>query len=174
VGGGRDVDSGGPGAKTYAERDPELSSHYVRIEPTGAKSHWAVARNPIGKQKWVKIGDVSTMPIAEARKRAGVAMQRIKDGLPAFEPPAETFGAVAADWLARYVIEEKRLRSAPEIRRFLDKLIVPKWRDREFTSIRRSDVTALLDAVQKKHGRQKRGPLLVDNPQAHQLVCDTA
>ena len=40
------------GVQRYAKADPELAGHYIRVQPGGAKSYCAVARNPAGKQIW--------------------------------------------------------------------------------------------------------------------------
>ena len=46
-----------PRQKRYPKPDPELRGHYVRVMPSGAKSFYVAARNPLRKQVWVKIGD---------------------------------------------------------------------------------------------------------------------
>jgi integrase len=138
----------------YAEADPELAGHYVRVQPSGAKSYCAVARSPSGKQIWTTISSTETMPIDESRVRAREIMRRVRDGLPAIEPRGETFAAVAAEWRLRHV-EKKGLRSAGEIGRLLDKYILPDWREREFVSIRRSDIAVLLDHIEDNHGARQ-------------------
>ena len=75
-----------PGAKRITLPDPELSGHYVRITPTGAKSYCAVTRDPHGKQVWATIGTTDVYSIDEAREKARVAIKRIKAGQPAKEP----------------------------------------------------------------------------------------
>ena len=59
-----------PRAKGYVAPDPELLGHYVRVQPTGAKSYVVVARNPFGKQVWMTIGSTSLFGIVEAREKA--------------------------------------------------------------------------------------------------------
>jgi integrase len=142
-----------PRAARFAFADPELAGHYVRVTPNGAKSYCAVARDPGGKQVWTTIGapDPKALPIEESRSRARQIMRRVRDGLPAIEPKGETFGAVAEEWRARHV-RKNGLRSAAEIERLIDRYILPAWRDREFVSIRRSDVASLLDHIEDKHG----------------------
>jgi integrase len=79
---------------------------------------------------------------------------RVRAGLPAFETPQvkpDSFSAVAANYLKRHV-EANGLRSRGEIERRLAKYVLPSWADRDFMSIRRSDVAALLDHVQYHHG----------------------
>lgn len=140
-----------PQAKRYHYADPELAGFYVRVAPTGRKTFAAFARGPSGRQELITIGDAGTMSIAEARERARIAMQRVKDGLPAFPPPAISFGAVTADYLTRHA-ERNKLRMLPEIRRHLDQNILPAWRDLPITAIGKTAITALLDEIQDKNG----------------------
>jgi integrase len=143
-----------PRPQRYAFPDPVLSGHYVRTQPSGAKTFVVVARNPAGKQIWATVGAADVMPIAEARKRARVAIGRIRDGMSPFEAPAESFAQVAGQWLKRHA-EAKRLRSLKDIERLLRVHVYPKWAERPFLSIRRSDVVALLDAVEDNHGARQ-------------------
>jgi integrase len=96
------------------------------------------------------------LSIADARKRAGPALQRIRDGLPAFETPPSsgTFQDIAEQWLKRHV-HAKGLRSADEIARLLKVYVYPVWRRRQFISIRRSDVAALLDQIEDQSGARQ-------------------
>ncbi len=143
-----------PRAKRYAYPDPELAGHYVRVTPNGAKSFAAVTRSPDGKQIWTTIGATDRMTIATARELAREAITRVRAGLPAIRATGETFGDVVANWRKRHV-ERNGLRSRDEIVRLLERHILPAWRDREFISIRRSDITALLDEVEDKHGARQ-------------------
>ena len=61
--------------------------------------------------------------------QARVILLRVQAGLPAFEPPAETFGAVVDNWRKRHV-EANGLRSAREINRLLDTHVLPAWEGR--------------------------------------------
>jgi integrase len=58
---------------------------------------------------------------------------------------------VADNWLRRHV-EKSKLRTADEIRRVLDRYILPYWKDRNFVELRRSDIAALLDVIEDNHG----------------------
>jgi integrase len=138
-------------AQRYAEPDPQLTGHYVRVTPNGAKSYVAVARDPNDKQRWVSIGSVDLMSIEEARERAREVLRRIKDGKPAFEPTSDTFAAAVADWRTRH-LERNGLRAKREINRLIDRHLLPAWGARELTSIRRSDIAGLLDTVEDNHG----------------------
>jgi integrase len=146
-----------PRAARYAHPDPELRGHYIRVQPSGVKSFVAVTLDPHGKQVWATLGTTDVLTIADARERAREAIRRIRDGLPAFEAPTakpETFETVAEQWLKRHV-HAKKLRSEHEVRRLLRAHIYPRWGERAFLDIRRSDVAALLDEVEDDHGARQ-------------------
>ena len=143
--------------KRYIVSDPEQRGMYVRVPPQGPCVFAAVARSPYGKQVWATLGTADVLKIEPARERAREAIRRIKAGLPAFEPPpvkADSFRAIAEGWLKRHVAA-KGLRSQPNLERLLRKLVYPHWASRDFVSLRRSDVAALLDYVQDNHGARQ-------------------
>ncbi|AUX77997.1 integrase/recombinase family protein [Sinorhizobium fredii] len=124
--------------------------------PTGSKSFVALARDPNGKQVWATIGATDLYDIEKARELAREAIKRIKAGFPPFEQKEkpDTFKDVADDWLRRHV-QQKGLRSEAEVTRLLNAHVLPLWKDRLFHTIRRSDVTALLDEVEDDHGARQ-------------------
>jgi integrase len=136
-----------------------LRGHYVRVQPSGTRTFAAIARKPDGKQEWATIGAADTLPIEEARKQAQAALARIRAGQPAFEAPVESFEAVARDWLKRHV-QKNRLRSEKQITRLLELHVFHFWKGRPFLSIRRSDVTALLDDVEDDHSARQADAVL--------------
>jgi integrase len=139
-------------AKRYIKADPELRGHYLRVPVQGPIVFAAVARDPHGKQVWATIG--SELKIEQARALAREAIRRIRKGEPAFEPPKpkpESVASVAASWLQRHV-DKNQLRTGGEIRRIIDRHILPYWAARDFVSLRRSDIAALLDTLEDAHG----------------------
>ena len=133
-----------------------------------------MARDPYGKQIWATLGTSDVMQVEAARDKARTAIKRIREGLPAIEqspvkPDSFKF-VVEGDkdakdperrkgWLQRHV-EKNRLRTSDEIKRCLKKYIFPHWAEREFESIRRSDVTRLLDHVEDQHGARQADVVL--------------
>ncbi|HEY6753793.1 MAG TPA: integrase family protein [Pseudolabrys sp.] len=143
-----------PRPQRYAFPDPELRGHYVRVQPSGAKAFVIVARDPNGRQVWHTIGNADALQIEQARDLARVAMRRIKEGKPALEAPPvqpDSFKSVAEAWVKRHV-EKNKLRSEDEIKRVLEKYVYPRWQDRDFVSIKRSDVAKLLDQIEDRNG----------------------
>ena len=136
-----------------------LAGHYIRVTPTGSKSFAAVARDPRGKQVWHTIGSAELYKIEDARELARLAIKAIKAGEDRSGP--QSFDVVAEEWFKRHV-EGKGLRSASHTRLYLNRHILPAWAGREFTSIRRGDVTALLDSVE-----DFSGPVAADKVLAH-------
>jgi integrase len=147
-----------PRAKRYSVADPQLPGHYVRVTPVGGKSYVAVASDPhTGKQVWATIGVTAVLDLAEAREMARAAIRRIKQGQAPFEPPpppTDTFADVVQHWLVRHV-QAKKLRTEGAIRWTLDRFVLPRWKDRAFVAIRRSDIAKLLDEVEDRGGTRQ-------------------
>ena len=140
--------------KFYAHPDPQCPGHYVRVSPTGSKSFVAVARDPRGKQKWITIGNAAHLGVDRARGAAREIITKVKAGYDHSGP--QSFESVSRDWLKRHC-EAHGLLSTPGLRRNLQNSVWPVWGGRDFTSIKRSDVAALLDTVQ-----DERGPVAAD------------
>ena len=139
--------------KRYFHPDPELPGHGVRVLPDGPSSFYVIARDAFHKQRWVRLGNTAELTIADSREQARAVIKRLKAGLTPFEAPPvqpDTVADVCTGWLKRHV-EAKGLRTGYELRRVLQRYVLPHWRDRPFTEIRRSDVAALLDHIEDHH-----------------------
>jgi integrase len=135
--------------RSSAYPDPELAGHYIRVRSTGKRVFCVVTRDPRGKQVWHTIGGTDLYNVAEAREAARAAIKAIKLG--GNRDGVETFEAVAAEWVKRHV-EKNALISAPDVKSYLNRILIPAWGGREFVSIKRSDVAQLLDDVEDKSG----------------------
>jgi len=135
--------------KLYSHADPQLPGHYVRVTPSGNKSFAAVTRDPNGKQVWTTIGNAAHLKIDVAREKAREVIVRIKSGQSLAGP--QSFEAVVNEWLKRHV-EAKGLISAAAIRGRLRNHVLPVWAGRDFESIKRSDLAALIDRVSDTAG----------------------
>lgn len=98
------------------------------------------------------------------------------DGFAADVAPIETYERVYREFMKRHVRKEGQtdrngksippLRSAYEIERIFNRYVLDdpngnaRWRDREFKSVRRADVTALLDNIQDKNGTRQADAVL--------------
>jgi integrase len=147
-----------PGAKRITISDPELRGHFVRVTPSGAKSYCAVTRNPHGKQVWATLGSADHLTIDEARNRAREAIKRVKDGLPAFEPPPvapDSFEAIVNDFIERHA--KKHNKRWGERERIFRVYVTPRWGQRPINGITRRDVIELLDRI-----NDERGPIMAN------------
>src|SRR5262245_44201189 len=131
--------------------DPELRGHWIRVQPSGSKSFWTVARDPKQKQVWTYVGPCDAMTIEEARAKARTILNRVRAGLPAIEAKGETFDAVIAEWRKRYV-EGKELRTGDKMLSLIKRHISTELRARVFTELHREDITALLDKIEAENG----------------------
>ena len=61
----------------------------------------------------------------------------------------DTVGKVARDYLAKYA-KSHRPRSVEEITRIVEREIVPVWKDRLVTDIKKKDIHGLLDLIEAR------------------------
>jgi integrase len=144
--------------------DKETTGLALVVSPKGKKQFSIVARDPAGKQVWKRIGDPATMSVAEARQEAAKAVARVKVGEAAVLPPApapaapETFKVVTERFIQRWVDKGGKtqdgvpLRSKGEIERQLKAYVYPRWGEKPFLSIRRGQVTELVDELVDNRG----------------------
>jgi len=136
--------------KRYPLSDPQQLGHFIRVMPQGPHSFVAVARDPYHRQVWVTLGTTDELKVGEAREQCRAVRKRVAAGLPAVEPPPpkpETFAAVADNWLRQHV-DKTGVRTAGDFRRILAKHVLPVWGERDFRSLKRSDLARLLDEVE--------------------------
>src|SRR5262245_21157401 len=138
-------------AKRYSKSDPELRGHWIRVQPSGTKSFWSVARDPKQKQIWTYVGPCDAMTIEEARAKARTILNRVRAGLPAIEAKGESFDTVIDEWRKRYV-EGKKLRTGDKMLSLIKRHISTELRARVFTELHREDITALLDKIEDENG----------------------
>jgi integrase len=140
-------------------RDGLVKGLVLRITAVGAKS-WALRYRVVGGQQrtWT-IGAYPDLSLADARERAREArknLPRIVAGhvIDGIDPAAvkqqarteATVGALAKAYLAD-VKQPERKKSWRQDERILNDIVLPAWKHRPVTSIKRRDVKALLATV---------------------------
>jgi Arm domain-containing DNA-binding protein len=154
-----------PKPKRYSTADPECIGLYIRVMPTAVKSFAVVVRDEFGKQRWITVGKVGHIGIEQAREQARTIIARVKAGRSPVEPPPpapDSFATISQLWFRRHV-EAKGLRTAMEIRRVINKYLLPHWGPRPFTEIRRSDTARLIDFIQDAHGSRMADVVLTSS-----------
>jgi integrase len=119
----------------------------LRVSYGGAKTWNYFYRLHGGKQRRLSLGRYPGMSLVEARDAWRAARLAVSKGeSPAHLRPtaADTFAAVAEEWLAR---DQKKNRSAAEVRRVIEHDALPVWGGRLIAAITRRDVTELIDGV---------------------------
>ena len=159
-----------PTSKAYEVFDARVGGFSVQVYPTGAKTYflnYRVQGNP--KRKRIRIGDPRLMKINEARTKAMQIKEGAKSGIDpkqereqAVKAKAQetsqsenTIANAAGEFIERYCIgtgNEPNLRSWNEYKRTLELYVIPRWGSRNVESITRTDITALLDAVEDNNG----------------------
>jgi integrase len=107
------------------------------------------------KQHRLTLGHYPEVSLADARAKAGEALAQIDSGRNPATPqpsapepeaaPTETFAQAVEDFMAKYA--EMHQKRPEQTRWFLEKYVLPTWRDRMVGEVRKRDVLALLDGM---------------------------
>ena len=136
--------------------DAVLSGFGVRVTDRGVISFHVMRRLP-GKPQPVRVvlGQYPALSLAEARKKAGVALDDLASGI---HPRERTHALRAAEDRRKavtvsHVVEEftarhlSRKRTGHAVGQLLRRLLVSRWGDRPITDITRGDVIAMIEAI---------------------------
>lgn len=149
------VEKAKPTDKRQEVADAACPGLYLIIQPGGAKG-WAFRYRFDGRPSKLVLGSVPAMTLAEARRAAAEARDKLDMGKdPAAEKrsakaaplphkPTDTFTHVLADYSQRHLT---KLRSGGDARRTLELYCTGKWGDRLLRDITRRDVLDLLDDI---------------------------
>ncbi len=116
----------------------------------GSKSFRVMFYVDGGKSKTFKLGRADVLTVAQARKAALTFLANPKEHTEK-RSPAPTFAKVSSDFLRLYV-QKNKLRTARVIEQQINKHLVPRFKNFVFASIRRKDLSELLDKVEADHG----------------------
>ena len=148
-----------PKAKGYEISDGGQRGLRLAVHPSGVKS-WVVRyRHPVtGISR--KMTLTPGLGLAEARKLAADAMYQVAKGIdPVEAKKAEkqaeiektegTLSALAKNYLA---LVASKLRSHDLYKRVLEKQILPRLGEKQVHELRKSDVTAMMDRIERDSG----------------------
>jgi integrase len=148
-----------PGNDRLEMPDKLVPGLYFIIQPSGAKS-WAVRSRIHGKSIKITLGSFTVLPLAKARELGREVILTAKAGRdPRAERKAARAKAEAATanslrnvcelYLSR---EGKKLRTADQRTRLLERLVFPKLGGRQIDTITRGELITLLDAIEDENG----------------------
>jgi integrase len=138
--------------------DAKVPGLFLRVTMTGKKS-WGLDFRVNGKRERLMLGSFPVVGVDKARTAATDALRAANAGRnPAAEkraakantPSPDTVRAVAALYVERHA--KRNNRSWRETERIFNKYVLPVWKDRQLTEIRRADVITLLDGVEDNNG----------------------
>jgi integrase len=139
-----------PRAATYLIWDTKQPGLAIRVQPTGARA-WKVIYSRHGRPRWLHLGNVGAIGLADARTLAAEAMLAVARGKdPAAEKRAErgagTFAELAVKYLETYA--KKRNKSWRQADALVQRYLLPKWGKLQASSITRGDVRTLVGHIE--------------------------
>jgi integrase len=99
-----------------------------------------------------KLGLYPTLSVKQAREKARIFLADPQKALA--QADSGNFKEVSETFVKRHV-EANKLRTQADIKRVLNKYILPEWQHRPFREIKRGDVASLLDKIEDKHGARQ-------------------
>ena len=125
--------------------DRDLPGFGVRVHSTGRKVYVVQSRGPAGPKR-VTLGRHGDMPADEARKRAAVVIDRIKQGEDPFHKPSEpelTLSDLSERFMSTHVNVHCKPKTVATYRSVLDKHILPVLGDKAISEVGRKEISAL-------------------------------
>ena len=121
----------------------------LRVSYGGGRS-WVYFYRWHGKQRRLTLGLGPRWNWRKARDAWREARKKLTEGqeptaVAAHAPPAaDLFGNVVADWLKR---DQRGNRSHDEVKRILDRDVLPAWRHQHIAKISRRQILELIDGI---------------------------
>jgi integrase len=139
-----------PKSAAYVVWDTLQRGLAIRVQPTGARA-WKVIYSRHGRPRWLSLGSVDAIGLADARTLAAEAMLAVAKGKdPAAEKRAErgagTFAELAGDYLETWA--KKRNKSWRQGAGLVTKYVLPRWGKLQAASITRGDVRAMIGRIE--------------------------
>ena len=150
----RSVDALASRETDYVVWDRDLPGFGVRVLASGRKVFVVQARGPSGSKRR-SIARHGRVPVAEARRRAAVLIDRIKQGAdpnPQAVPGEPTVAELADRYLRVHVAVSCKASSAKLYRGVIDNHILPALGERGIGEVKRADVAALHYALHDRPG----------------------
>jgi len=148
-----------PGGKEYLQSDGD--GLFIRVSPKGKKT-WLYIYPFDGKRYWYKLGHFPDKSLSKARGLRNEASTKVKKGINVAEEEKrrreERLKSPTVNDLIQLYMEKwarKRKRTWEEDQRNLKKDILPRWGNRKAKDIRKADVIALLEDIEKR--QENRG-----------------
>jgi integrase len=133
--------------------DAYMPGLYLIVQPSGAKS-WAVRYRRHGRTRKVTLGAYPAIDLVAARDLGAAALRDVAKNRDPGHDKAKTKAKqtdAIEDVVARFVEQHcrrhNRPRTAVEAERMLRNHVLPRWRGRAVSELRRRDVLDLLDGI---------------------------
>lgn len=139
-----------PEEKAYRELDG--LGLYLRVKPNGSKSWELRYKRPNGKWSWKGLGGFPAVSGKAARRAAEDLRRQLSDGIDIANLDEQgdlpTFRASAEHWYQRKLDVGRSPGTTSQMRRYLDKDILPRIGDKPLAEITRADCTAIQRGIE--------------------------
>jgi integrase len=138
-----------PQDQAYLIWDTKQRGLALRVQPTGNKA-WVVIYSRQGRPRWLHLGAVDNIALADARVMAAEAMLSVIKGTdPAAEKRAERSAGTFAELAVKYVEQyaKKHNKSWKQADALVRRHALPRWGKLQASSITRGDVKTMMSRI---------------------------
>src|SRR5262245_10654738 len=139
-----------PRTTPYLIWDTHQRGLAIRVQPTGARA-WKAIYSYHGRPRWLHLGDVGAIGLADARTLAAEAMLAVARGKdPAAEKRAERGAGTFAELAERYVehYAKRRNKSWAQADKLIRRHALPRWGKLQAARISRAEVRAMMSRIE--------------------------
>jgi integrase len=122
----------------------------LSVRKTGKKS-WKVIYRHGGRPRWLHLGDVRSLGLADARRMAARVMLDVIEGKdPVAERKAERASGTFADIAGQYVelYSKKHNKSWKQAEKLVARHLLPRWGKMKASAVSRADVRAMMILIE--------------------------
>src|SRR5262249_25052077 len=130
---------------------------YLVVQPSGAKG-WALRYRFAGRPRNLRLGDAGDdgLTLSAARARAAEARLTLERGIDPAERPSggssrDRVETLVAQFIELHVRRNTRPGSADRTEGLFKNYVLPAWRWRQISEVKRRDVIDLVEKVAAKH-----------------------
>ncbi len=145
-----------PGERDELIWDVKQPGLALSVRTTGKKA-WKVIYRHHGRPRWLHLGDVRSIGLADARRLAAKIVLDVFEGKdPAAERKAERLTGTFADLASQYVElhAKKHNKSWKQAETLVRRHLLPRWGKLKATAITRADVRAVMVRIEAPDRRQ--------------------
>jgi integrase len=137
-----------PKDKRYQISDSE--GLYLEVMVSG-KKYWRLRYTKDGKKNWHTLGMYPDVSLQQAREARNDLKKKLRSNSPLLSSSADTFGGIAAEWVAAHEVQLSSDKYMTSIRTRLSSHVLPFIGDRKIAELKPADILSVINRLTAMH-----------------------